>query len=85
MLAFVIRRLLQGILVMLVVGSLAFAMFQFVGDPIESMLGEQATREQRDNDWGSMTRFSSSSVVSSSMLAMGTLASPIETSARSPI
>ena len=48
MLAFVIRRLLQGTLVMLIVGSFAFAMFRFVGDPIESMLGEQATRAQRE-------------------------------------
>ena len=48
MLAFIIRRLLQGALVMLVVGFIAFTMFRYVGDPIESMLGEQATRQQRE-------------------------------------
>jgi peptide/nickel transport system permease protein len=48
MLAFIIRRLLQGALVMLVVGLIAFTMFRYVGDPIESMLGEQATRQQRE-------------------------------------
>ena len=48
MLAFVIRRLLQGALVMLVVGSIAFMMFRFVGNPVESMLGQQATREERE-------------------------------------
>jgi peptide/nickel transport system permease protein len=48
MLAFIVRRLLYGTLVMLVVGFIAFSMFRFVGDPIESMLGEQATREQRE-------------------------------------
>ena len=68
MLAFIVRRLLYGTLVMLVVGSIAFSMFRFVGDPIESMLGEQATREQREETrqrLGLNDPFSSSSGVSS--------------------
>jgi peptide/nickel transport system permease protein len=48
MIAFLIRRLLQGSLVMLAVGFIAFTMFRFVGDPVESMLGEQATLGQRE-------------------------------------
>ncbi len=55
MLAFVIRRLLQAILVMLVVAFVAFALFQFVGDPVAFMLGQDATiadREQMRRDLG---------------------------------
>ena len=48
MLAFFIRRLLQAALVMFAVGLLAFMMFRYVGDPINNMLGEDATREQRE-------------------------------------
>jgi peptide/nickel transport system permease protein len=45
MAAFIIRRLLQAVLVMLVVGFIAFNLFQFVGDPVASMLGQDATPE----------------------------------------
>ena len=48
MIAFIIRRLLQGTLVMLVVGSLAFIMFHFVGDPVENMVREDATVQERE-------------------------------------
>ena len=48
MLAFVIRRLIQATLVMLVVAFVAFSLFQFVGDPVMAMLGQDATPEQRD-------------------------------------
>lgn len=48
MLAFVIRRLAQAALVMLVVAFIAFTLFQYVGDPVLSMLGQDATPEQRD-------------------------------------
>ena len=48
MLAFVIRRLIQAALVMLVVAFIAFTLFQYVGDPVLSMLGQDATPEQRD-------------------------------------
>ncbi|NNF73384.1 MAG: ABC transporter permease [Rhodobacteraceae bacterium] len=44
MLAYVIRRVLQSILVLLVVGLVAFSMFRFVGDPIDNMLGQERTQ-----------------------------------------
>ena len=43
MLVFLIRRLLQAILVMLVVALLAFILFRYVGDPVTIMLGQDAT------------------------------------------
>jgi peptide/nickel transport system permease protein len=43
MLAFVIRRLMQALAVMLVVGFIAFSLFQFVGDPVLAMVGQDAT------------------------------------------
>ena len=47
MLAFAVRRLLQAVVVMLAVALIAFAMFRFVGDPVNSMLPENATTEDR--------------------------------------
>jgi peptide/nickel transport system permease protein len=47
MLAFVVRRIFQAAVVMLVVAFIAFALFQYVGDPVLSMLGQDATPEQR--------------------------------------
>ena len=47
MLAFVFRRLIQAGLVMLTVALIAFMLFQFVGDPVNNMLGQDATPEQR--------------------------------------
>lgn len=49
MIAFILRRLAQAVVVMLVVALLAFCMFTFVGDPIHNMVGEDvdpAYREQ---------------------------------------
>ncbi|NOZ33391.1 MAG: ABC transporter permease [Alphaproteobacteria bacterium] len=43
MLAFAIRRAFQSLIVLLVVGLVAFSMFNFVGDPIDSMLGQERT------------------------------------------
>ncbi len=43
MIAFAIRRIFQSIVVLLVVGLVAFAMFNFVGDPVDSMLGQERT------------------------------------------
>ena len=48
MTAFVLRRLLQAVLVMLVVGFIAFALFNFVGDPVALMLPPEATEADRD-------------------------------------
>jgi peptide/nickel transport system permease protein len=47
MLAFVLRRLGQAVLVMLAVGLIAFSLFRFTGDPVLFMLGQDATPEQR--------------------------------------
>lgn len=48
MLAFVLRRLLQAVIVMLTVAFIAFMLFQYVGDPVSSMMGQDATPEQRE-------------------------------------
>ncbi|MEK9703765.1 MAG: ABC transporter permease, partial [Deltaproteobacteria bacterium] len=48
MLAFIIQRLLQAVVVMLSVSFVSFALFQFVGDPINNMVGQDATAEQRE-------------------------------------
>lgn len=48
MLAFIIRRLLQSILVMLAVGFIAFSLFNFVGDPVSLMLPPEATQADRE-------------------------------------
>src|SRR5664279_2983288 len=47
MLAFVVRRLLQAIVVMLTVAFIAFMLFQYVGDPVTNILGQDATPAQR--------------------------------------
>jgi peptide/nickel transport system permease protein len=47
MLAFVLRRLLQALAVMGFVALVAFSLFRYVGDPVLSMLGQDATPEQR--------------------------------------
>ena len=48
MLAFIVRRLAQAVIVMLVVAFVAFMLFQYVGDPVSSLLGQEATAEQRE-------------------------------------
>ena len=48
MLAFIIRRLIQSIVVMLVVGLIAFVMFRFVGDPVDQMVGLETSIEDRE-------------------------------------
>ncbi len=40
-------RLLQAIPVLLVVGFIAFALFDFVGDPVNILLGQDHTEAQR--------------------------------------
>lgn len=47
MLAFVLRRLFQAALVMLAVAFVAFSLFNYVGDPVNLMLGQDATPEQK--------------------------------------
>src|SRR5262245_22017645 len=48
MLAFVLRRLIQAVVVMLTVAFIAFMLFQYVGDPVTNLLGQDATPEQRE-------------------------------------
>lgn len=48
MLAFILTRVAQAILVMLVVALLAFTMFRFVGDPINQMVGQETTEAERE-------------------------------------
>ena len=47
MLVFVLRRLVQAAIVMLTVAFIAFMLFQYVGDPVTNILGQDATPEQR--------------------------------------
>ena len=46
MTAFILRRLVQAVLVMVSVALIAFMLFQFVGDPVVFLLGQDATPEQ---------------------------------------
>ena len=46
MLAFIVRRLLQALVVMASVAFIAFLLFQYVGDPVVFLLGQDATPEQ---------------------------------------
>lgn len=48
MMRFLLLRLTQAVSVMVVVASLSFLIFQFVGDPVIGMLREGATAQERD-------------------------------------
>jgi peptide/nickel transport system permease protein len=48
MLAFVVRRVFQSIIVMIVVALIAFLLFRFVGDPVNQMVGIETTPEERE-------------------------------------
>jgi peptide/nickel transport system permease protein len=45
--AYFLRRLVQAMAVLLSVAFLAFVLFQFVGDPVSGMLGQEASAEAR--------------------------------------
>jgi len=47
MLIIIFRRLLQAILVLLFVALISFLIFRFVGNPVERLLGQEATVAQR--------------------------------------
>src|ERR1051325_9034548 len=47
MLAFILRRLVQAVIVMLTVAFIAFMLFQYVGDPVTNLLGQDATPQRR--------------------------------------
>lgn len=46
MFAFILRRLAQAVIVMVSVALIAFMLFQYVGDPVVFLLGQDATAEQ---------------------------------------
>ena len=48
MLVFILRRLAQALVVMLTVAFIAFMLFQYVGDPVTNLLGQDATPAQRE-------------------------------------
>ena len=39
MFAFILKRLAQSLLVMAVVSAISFSLFNFVGDPVNNMVG----------------------------------------------
>lgn len=47
MLSYILRRLGQSALVMAAVSLISFSLFNFVGDPVNNMVGQEATREDR--------------------------------------
>jgi ABC-type dipeptide/oligopeptide/nickel transport system permease component len=48
MLAFILRRLAQSVVVMLVVALISFTLFRFVGDPVASIVGQEASVADRE-------------------------------------
>ncbi|MBY0466968.1 MAG: ABC transporter permease [Burkholderiales bacterium] len=46
MFAFILRRLMQAALVMVAVAFISFMLFQYVGDPVVFLLGQDATADQ---------------------------------------
>ncbi|MGQ3027236.1 MAG: ABC transporter permease [Ferrovibrionaceae bacterium] len=48
MLAFILRRLFQSVIVMLAVAFVSFVMFNFVGDPVNAMVGQDTTMQDRE-------------------------------------
>jgi peptide/nickel transport system permease protein len=46
MFAFILRRLIQAVIVMVAVAFIAFLLFQYVGDPVVFLLGQDATPQQ---------------------------------------
>nr|WP_321457349.1 ABC transporter permease [uncultured Cohaesibacter sp.] len=48
MISFIVKRLLQSVLVMLTVAFVAFALFNYVGDPISNMVGQDTTIAERE-------------------------------------
>ncbi|MCF3934175.1 ABC transporter permease [Acuticoccus sp. M5D2P5] len=47
MIGFIVRRIVQAIVVMLVVALISFTMFRFVGDPVNQMVGVETTPAER--------------------------------------
>ena len=47
MFAYILRRIGQSVLVMAAVSLISFSLFNFVGDPVNNMVGQEASREER--------------------------------------
>ncbi len=48
MLAYILRRIVQSVIVMLVVALVSFTLFRYVGDPVATMLGQEASVADRE-------------------------------------
>ncbi|GAA4107705.1 ABC transporter permease [Aminobacter aganoensis] len=48
MFVFLVRRLLQAVMVMLAVAFIAFLMFRFLGDPVNNIVSQDATQVERE-------------------------------------
>ncbi|MFT7059339.1 MAG: ABC-type dipeptide/oligopeptide/nickel transport system permease component [Pseudorhodobacter sp.] len=48
MIAYIFTRLAQSVLVMLVVALVSFSLFRFVGDPVATLMGQEATVADRE-------------------------------------
>jgi peptide/nickel transport system permease protein len=48
MFVFLVRRLLQAVMVMLAVAFIAFLMFRYLGDPVNNIVSQDATQAQRE-------------------------------------
>lgn len=49
MFAYLVKSLLQAVVVMLAVALVAFSMFRFVGDPVSNLVGQEATIQDRED------------------------------------
>ena len=47
MTAYILRRIAQSVIVILAVGLVAFSLFRFVGDPVATMMGQEASQADR--------------------------------------
>ena len=48
MFAYIVRRILQSVGVMLAVALIAFSLFRYVGDPVLTMVGQDTTQAERE-------------------------------------
>src|SRR6056300_216154 len=48
MIVILARRIVQAVLVLLLVALISFAIFRFVGNPVENILGQEATVQDRN-------------------------------------
>ncbi len=48
MVGFIFRRVFQALIVLLIVGLVAFSMFRFMGDPVDNLVGQETTEADMD-------------------------------------